>query len=225
MHDKLFDGWAERYDRWFETPAGKLVKKFEEELILEFLEPQRTELILDAGCGTGVFTIDILRAGAGVVGIDVSAAMLRQAVDKAEGLPLSAVTADMMTLPFSSGTFDKVVSITAMEFIADAPHALSELFRVVKKRGHVVVATLNSLGPWAERRKAQAEEQKNSIFRHAIFRSPGELLACSDVPGVVKTAIHFSADDTPEHATAVELQGRKERWQTGAFVAACWRKL
>jgi predicted RNA methylase len=36
---------------------------------MEFLAPLAGERILDAGCGTGVFTLDILEAGAHVAGV------------------------------------------------------------------------------------------------------------------------------------------------------------
>ncbi|MGZ3649412.1 MAG: class I SAM-dependent methyltransferase, partial [Syntrophales bacterium] len=52
----IFDEWPEKYDRWFTTPIGSLVRKYENELILDFLNPAPGETILDAGCGTGVFT-------------------------------------------------------------------------------------------------------------------------------------------------------------------------
>ena len=78
-----FDDWPERYDRWFETPVGKAVLKYEMELILEMLRPGRGERILDAGSGTGIFTREFLARGAEVVGLDISLAMLVYAAEKA----------------------------------------------------------------------------------------------------------------------------------------------
>lgn len=62
----LFDGWADKYDRWFETPIGRLVRQYEQAVVLEFLKPAEGETILDAGCGSGIFTMDILALGAAV---------------------------------------------------------------------------------------------------------------------------------------------------------------
>lgn len=76
---RLFDEWPEAYDRWFSTPIGSLVRRYEVELILDLLKPRRGEIILDAGCGTGVFTLDIVSSGSGVVGLDISLPMLIQA--------------------------------------------------------------------------------------------------------------------------------------------------
>jgi ubiquinone/menaquinone biosynthesis C-methylase UbiE len=60
VQTRLFDEWPEKYDQWFETPIGTLVKKYENQLLLDLLQPRRGEMILDVGCGTGVFTLNIL---------------------------------------------------------------------------------------------------------------------------------------------------------------------
>ena len=95
----LFDTWPERYDRWFTTPLGRLVKQYEKELIFELLRPEKGERILDAGCGTGIFTIDILATGACVVGLDISMPMLVRAGQKIQGYPFSRALGNVMTLP------------------------------------------------------------------------------------------------------------------------------
>ncbi len=223
MQEQLFDQWPETYDNWFATPIGALVKKFEGELILDLLRPHQGEKILDAGCGTGVFTLDILSSGAFVVGLDLSLPMLIRAGQNLKTAHFQTVLGDMIHLPFRANTFDKVVSVTALEFIQDARKTISELFRVVKGRGSVVVATLNSLSPWAARRKAKARI-RSSIFEKAIFRSPDELRSLAPVQGIVKTAIHFQKDETPQKAIQSEIEGQRQSLETGAFVIVRWEK-
>jgi ubiquinone/menaquinone biosynthesis C-methylase UbiE len=254
-----FDDWPERYDRWFETPVGRAVLRYETELILELLRPDRGERILDAGSGTGIFTREILALGATVVGIDISLAMLLYAEEKAalrqaqgERYPIpvlsgenaetrgargsmllwpgekgrvlrySGVTADMTTLPFADGSFDKSVSIAALEFVADEKRAVAELFRVTRPGGVVVVATLNSLSPWAAKRSANARRDPESIFNRVFFRSPLQLLASTSVPGMARTVVHFGKEDDPATFERSEREG--EGRETGAFVAARWEK-
>jgi ubiquinone/menaquinone biosynthesis C-methylase UbiE len=258
---QLFDDWPERYNRWFETPVGKSVLKYETELILDLLQPGRGERILDAGSGTGIFTREFLARGSEVVGIDISLAMLVYAARKAalrqahevkgfmpalveqtavrqapgsqrpmllspgeKGHPLrySAVTADMTTLPFADRSFDRSVSVAALEFVADEKRAVAELFRVTKPGGVVVVATLNSLSPWAARRSANARRDPESIFNRVFFRSPAQLLAAAPVSGVVRTVVHFGNEDDPATFDRSEREG--EGRETGAFVAARWEK-
>jgi len=281
-----FDDWPERYDRWFETPIGKVVLKYETELILELLRPGRGERILDAGSGTGIFTWEFIARGAKVVGLDISLAMLvyaekkaalRQAPgdrspmpvhrgewaalrqtsrqtsgdwgsmpvrtgqqaalrqtkgERASTLPGSieqrhapyygGVTADITALPFADRSFDKSVSVAALEFVADEKRAVAELFRVTRPGGVVVVATLNSLSPWAARRSANARRDPESIFNQVFFRSPAQLLAAASVPGVVRTVVHFGKEEDPATFDRSEREG--EGLDTGAFVAARWEK-
>jgi len=221
---QLFDEWPEAYDGWFTTPIGSLVKKYETELILNLFSPKQDEIILDAGCGTGIFTLDILSSGSKVIGLDLSLPMLRRAEKKLKGYPFQIVLADMLHLPFPEIFFDKVVSVTALEFIEDGKAAVDELFRVTKRGGRVVVATLNSLSPWALRRSAEGKKRQ-SIFEKAIFRSPDELRSLAPAAGLVKTAIHFQKEDDSKRAVEIEHEGKRNNLNTGAFVAARWEKL
>ena len=221
---KLFDDWPEAYDRWFTTTIGALVKRYEWELLQDLLRPAQGETILDAGCGTGVFTSDILSSGSHVIGLDISLPMLRRARQKIRGHPFSMVAGDLLRLPFPENSFDKVVSVTALEFIEDARGAFQELFRATKKGGYVVAATLNSLSSWAVHRKAESQ-MKDTLFTRAIFRSPDELRSLIPIEGLIKTAIHFQKEDDPHRASEIELEGHKRGLETGAFVAGRWEKL
>ncbi len=221
--NRLFDDWPEKYDKWFETPIGALVKIYESELLLEMLGADQGKIILDVGCGTGVFTLDILSFGPHVIGLDISRPMVMLACHKAKKYPFSGIVGDMMSLPFADDSFDKVVSMTAIEFVKDAQRVVKELFRVTRRGGIIVVTTLNSLSPWAARR-INAAKKGPSIFEKTIFRSPDEMRSIAPANAVVKTAIHFQKDDAPGEAHEIEREGRKRGLMTGAFLAARWEK-
>ena len=220
---KIFDDRADQYDQWFTTPIGQLVRKYEGDLLNEMLKPEPGENILDAGCGTGIFTMDLLVAGAIVVGLELSFPMLSQAGKKLAGYPFRMIQGDMKCLPFNDNKFDKTVSVTAIEFIEDAIGAVNELFRVTKAGGRIVVATLNSLSPWAVRRKASGKDG-HPIFKHVRFRSPDEIRTLLSMKPEIKTAIHFQKHDNPVRTTEIEESGRYEGLETGAFLVACWKK-
>ncbi len=217
----LFDGWPEKYDQWFETPIGALVKQYEGEVLWEFLRPSKGERILDVGCGTGIFTLDFLSTGAQIVGLDISIPMIRRAQTKPGGHLLQVLGGDILALPFGNESFDKSVSVTALEFIADGRQGVQELFRVTRRGGTIVVATLNSLSPWATRRKAS----RHPIFDQAIFRSPDELNTLASQVGMVRTAVHFRKDEDPEKVPKIEIAGQRRNSKKGAFVAVKWKKL
>jgi ubiquinone/menaquinone biosynthesis C-methylase UbiE len=220
---EIFDDWADRYDQWFETAMGRLIKACELQLLLEMLTPGAGERILDAGCGTGLFTQEMLHSGAHVVGLEISMPMLLQARNKLTGHPFLPVHGDMLNLPFYKNIFDKSVSVTAIEFIENASGVMDELFRVTKPGGCVVVATLNSLSPWAARRDLKAKKG-HSLFKHAHFRSPAEIGTLAPVDSVIKTAVHFQKHDDPEEAIEIEEEGRSKGLPTGAFLVARWAK-
>jgi ubiquinone/menaquinone biosynthesis C-methylase UbiE len=218
---QLFDNWPDQYDRWFTTPIGSLVKRLEWELIYELLRPGPGEVILDAGCGTGVFTLDMLSCGARVVGLDLSLSMIRRARQKARSSRLRIISADILHLPFPENSFDKAVSITALEFIPDGRKAVNELFRVTRKGGTVVVATLNSLSPWAQRRREEGRKG-HPLFSKAFFRSPGELADLAPVKGETRTAVHFLKEENPDRAGEIEKRGELNNLGIGAFLVGRW---
>lgn len=220
---ELFDDWVDRYDMWFTTPVGSFVKKYETNLLLEMLQPRPDESILDVGCGTGVFTLDVLAAGAKIIGLDISFPMLIQAEKKTTQYSFLGTLGNMTTLPFADESFDKVFSMTALEFLSDATPAIKELQRVVRPGGTVVLTTLNSLSPWAKRRTKEAAKG-HSLFTSMTFRSPSELALLAPDEPIVKTAIHFLKEDDPEIIPSLEEDGHIQNKCTGAFVAMTWRK-
>jgi ubiquinone/menaquinone biosynthesis C-methylase UbiE len=220
---QIFDEWPEKYDKWFETPIGRIIKDFESRLVMKHLKPAAGERILDAGCGTGIFTADFLDTGADVVGLELSYPMVARAAGKLSSRRFTPVAGDMTALPFADESFDKAVSVTAIEFIDDAESAVAELFRVTKSRGAVIVATLNSLSPWAHRRN-EAGKKGHDIFKKIYFRSPQEMMALTKVEGRCETAVHFEKNEEPERARQIEMNEQQKMPETGAFLLTSWIK-
>jgi ubiquinone/menaquinone biosynthesis C-methylase UbiE len=220
---KLFDDWPEKYDQWFETPIGKLIREYESRLLLKLLQPKRNERILDAGCGTGVFTQDLASRCSNIIGLELSLPMLRRARAKIGARGFTTIQGDILNLPFKKEMFEKTISVTALEFVEDADGAVGELLRVTRSGGTIVVATLNALSTWATRRKDSAKKG-HAIFQRAIFRSPNEMRDLLPLDCTIQTAVHFPKDEAPEDAGRIESDGRSSDLETGAFLAARWVK-
>ncbi len=220
---ELFDDWPERYDRWFDTETGKLIKHYEAELLHELLDPRPGDYLLDVGCGTGIFTESILAHGAEVAGIDISLPMVAAAARRFRHQPFCPIVGNMLALPFASGSFDKVYSMTAIEFVENDQAAIAELERVTKNGGTIVLATLNRLSPWAERRLQKGEEG-HELFQSVILRSPAELRRLVPERTAVRTAIHFQKDEDPVQAHRIEAEARSNNLETGALLAVSWMK-
>jgi ubiquinone/menaquinone biosynthesis C-methylase UbiE len=167
-----FDPFAELYDGWFATPLGHTVDLLEKDLIARFLASASGKRALDVGTGTGHFAAWLSGQGARAVGVDISRLLLRVAARKKGMAPL--VQADAEALPFADGAFDAVLSVTALEFMGNPAKAVSEMARVCRPGGCMVIGVLNSWSPWAWSRRKQARRDPQDPFGAAHFYSPPE---------------------------------------------------
>jgi ubiquinone/menaquinone biosynthesis C-methylase UbiE len=134
------------YDRWAATydTDGNPLQALEEPRVDDLLGDVRGLSILDVGCGTGRHAIRIARRGAVVHAIDFSAGMLEQARAKAEGLEIDFAVHDLAKpLPFTDASFDRVVCGLVIDHIADLQSLFSEMRRVCKPAGCVVVSVMH----------------------------------------------------------------------------------
>ena len=104
--------------------------------------------VLDVACGTCVFTKEALRQEPTltVEALDFNAEMLEQGRERMAQADLldqvNLVQGDAMALPYADNTFDAAMSGFAMRNVPDIKQVLSEMQRVVKPGGKVVVLEL-----------------------------------------------------------------------------------
>lgn len=100
--------------------------------VLELLSPRPGERILDLGCGTGHLTRKIAEAGAEVVGIDNSEAMIEQARKNFPELRFEI--ADGTDFRFDE-PFDAVFSNAAIHWMRDPAAVARRTYRALKGGG------------------------------------------------------------------------------------------
>jgi ubiquinone/menaquinone biosynthesis C-methylase UbiE len=100
--------------------------------------------VLDAGCGTGIFSIIFANNGAGhVTGIDISEGSLQTAKNLKEKFNLIHTEfqqQDMLALPFPDESFDIVWAWGTVHHTTDPFRAIEELIRVLKPSGSILLA-------------------------------------------------------------------------------------
>ena len=166
----------EEYDAWYKTSLGALSDKLEKELVFSLIEIKHGDAVLDAGCGTGNYTIELAKRGADVIGIDSSEEMLnfaRQKV-KEERFTADFQVADALNLPFPDESFDLILSNGLLCFLTQPEKALIEMRRVLKPGGRLIIGVLNRWSPWALFRRIKGLF-KDTIYNQAHFISPPEL--------------------------------------------------
>ena len=100
------------------------------------------ERVLDLAAGTGTSSEDYADAGIQVVPCDFSAGMV--AVGKARRPDIAFVVGDAMALPFADDTFDVVTISFGLRNIVDTAAGLTEMARVTKPGGRLVISEFST---------------------------------------------------------------------------------
>jgi phosphatidylethanolamine/phosphatidyl-N-methylethanolamine N-methyltransferase len=143
--EKAYDRWAPVYDKVF----GKVFEQGRTASIAaaEAHVGPSGGRILDVGIGTGISLLAYRRSNR-IVGVDISAGMLRRAQDRVDehGLDnvdvLSVMDAKHLALP--DETFDAVVAQYVITAVPDPEATLDEFVRVLKPGGEIIL--VNHLG-------------------------------------------------------------------------------
>jgi SAM-dependent methyltransferase len=136
-------------------------------------------LVLDAGCGPNP-SVSIALASSGrrqVVAMDLGWGTVRVAQEIAarNGVALLGLAADVERLPFRGGAFDVVVCDDTIEHVPDDRQAVSELCRVVRPAGRLVLATPNRHNALILKQRALDWLRRRAKPRETYFVSPSHL--------------------------------------------------
>ncbi len=109
--------------------------------LLDVLEVNTNSKILDLACGEGHITnvINEKYSGAEVSGLDYSVSAIKYANKHFKGIDFIVGNAYM--LPYSEGYFDVVVCNNIWEHVPDPLLLLSQIKKVLKKNGHIIIST------------------------------------------------------------------------------------
>ena len=133
---EVYLGFLRRHDEGYLRPYVELVDRF----------AGRGSLILDLGCGNGLSSAMLARRGHRVVGVDISPLFLRDGLRWA-GPGLTLLASDAEQLPFKDDSFDLVCSNELVEHLTDVERALSEMARVVRPGGRIIISAPNLCSP------------------------------------------------------------------------------
>jgi SAM-dependent methyltransferase len=116
--------------------------------VLAALGPVRGLRVLDAACGPGLYTQELLARGALVMAFDASPVM----VDLARARMADRARIDLAVLgqplPYPDGAFDMIVCALAIHYADDRAVAFAEFCRVLRPGGALVVSTQHPTTDW-----------------------------------------------------------------------------
>jgi ubiquinone/menaquinone biosynthesis C-methylase UbiE len=115
--------------------------------LIEILAPRAGERVLEVGPGTGYYTFEMAaRLDGGQVELfDIQQEMLDHVMREANRRGVTNVQpalGDAQALPYGDDSFDAVVLITVLGEIPDQDRALSEIARVLRPGGRLIVGEM-----------------------------------------------------------------------------------
>lgn len=105
--------------------------------VLDYLNLGTTDVLLDIGCGSGMFSDLAYQTGAQVTGIDATEPLI--ALAKERNSAINFLTGEMEELPFANESFNIVCGFNSFQYAANVKNALTEAKRVLKPGGKLVV--------------------------------------------------------------------------------------
>lgn len=149
------EDWQKRFERfardycadhlisgWSESGLWRRLALFE-----ELLRNQKLSIpaqVLDLGCGAATYVRFLAGLGHRVVGLDYSLPSLSRAQAADSRKDGHFVGGEAYHLPFCDGCFDLVVSIGVFQTLGSPEQAMSEMVRVLRPKGLLVVEFLNA---------------------------------------------------------------------------------
>jgi ubiquinone/menaquinone biosynthesis C-methylase UbiE len=131
------DKWSISFDeRCIDYALGRYLKAVP--------DGRRYEKVLEVGCGTGFFLLNLAQAG--VIGeahcTDISEGMVDVCVGNGArlGIEVEGRVADAERLPYGDAEFDLVIGHAVVHHLPDLEQAFSEFLRVLKPGGRLVIA-------------------------------------------------------------------------------------
>jgi malonyl-CoA O-methyltransferase len=196
-----YDRWAEIYD----VEDNPLIA-LEERYLPSLIGDVNGLVIADIGCGTGRQAVRLAQAGARATAVDFSEAMLQRARTKPGAEAVTFLYHDLAeSFPLAGASFDRVLCCLVVDHIADLPRFFSELKRLCKPDGAVVVSVMH---PAMMLRGIQARFHDPATGREVRPQSYPHQIA-DYIMGAVQAGL--TIDFVSEHAVDEDLAAQSLR--------------
>lgn len=147
--------------------------------IKEIIGSLNHKKVLDLGCGGGLLSEALAKAGAQVTAIDTSTKAIDAARRHAasQNIVVDYQIADASRLPFPDASFDVAIASEVLEHVDDVPFVLAETSRVLKQGGRLIFDTPNRtwlsrfvlivLGEWVLQKIPRGTHETRRFIRPA----------------------------------------------------------
>lgn len=129
--------------------VGDMNLKRRVHIILKELEVRDSDIILDCGCGDGLFLVALSESSdCNLHGFELDEKEIRLAQQHLTGKQIKLVLGDLLQIPYRDSSFNKIYCTEVLEHVVDDRKALKELKRVLKEGGLLIVTVPNHNYPF-----------------------------------------------------------------------------
>jgi len=173
--EAMFDNIAPTYDTLNHRLSWDIDRGWRKKAIRQ-LEPFKPQAVLDIATGTGDFAIlaaQMLRPKK-LIGADISEGMMAVGAQKVAKLGLQDVISfakeDCLDLSYPDESFDAVTAAFGIRNFADLDKGLTEMFRVLRKGGHLSIVELTTPVSFPMK-------QLFHIYSHTVLPAYGRIIS------------------------------------------------
>jgi SAM-dependent methyltransferase len=212
-----YELWAATYPPVAHNPLMRV----EQEAVESLLAHIRATRALDVGTGSGRYVPLLEAAGASVLGIDFSLAMLRRPWTElgADAVRSGRVCGDARRLPFRRGAFDLVNASLMVGDIADLGEWSREIARVLTAGGHLVYSDFHP--SWAQRGWTRTFRDAFGTLHDISFNAHSieDHLAALAAAGFRVRTIREPRFNSPRDESEPGIKAFRRRWGNPQVVA------
>lgn len=170
MNDQLWSAYDQMGEIYRQHAADSAYNAhYDRPAVLAALGPVTDLHVLDAACGPGLYTRELLALGARVTAFDASPAMVKLAAAEVNGRAQIDRAVLGEALPYPDEIFDRIVCALAIHYAADRHAAFAEFYRVLRPGGAAVISTQHPVTDWLRKGGSYFEAKLETD----IWRTPG----------------------------------------------------
>ncbi|MGH2818018.1 MAG: class I SAM-dependent methyltransferase [Actinomycetota bacterium] len=192
------------FERTASTFAERTAGRFDDLDVVSFSGVEQGEVVVEVGAGTGNFLALFEEQAAGLVAVDLTEGMLREA--RRRFPRMIAVMADGASLPLTSGSVDLVSCAQMLHHVWEPLALLKEMRRVVKANGHVLVV---------DQVATERYEEAVMMNRLEIIRDPSH--ASCRPPSAMRTLVRATGLEILDEKISESTQTMSDWMGTGEF--------
>lgn len=153
-NERLFDSTSAVYrtDQWFDrTIRSSYVYDITRRRLVELLRLNGNEEVFEIGCGPGTWTRIVASQARHVTALDISQEMIKKAQEFVQPYQVDFIHSDILQFT-PSRTYDRVVSLRAIEYVVDREALADRLASLVADDGELVIISKTPFSLWRGRR-------------------------------------------------------------------------